>query len=449
MRNMTGPKIKVLFVSHSAYIAGAEKCLFALVKNLDRERFEPVVVLPCNGPLKDKIGGLGVKTTVRHLVPWIYPFANVQADLGMMRRCEGLASLIEDEGIDIVHTNTSTIAEGAIAARLTDRPHVWHLHEILELYSTLKPLLPLYLTYRFIDLFSDYVVVGSTALEKTAGKTVRREKMRLIYNGVERPDVIKSKETLRRELGLPEGCHLVCTIGSIIKEKDHLNFVEAAVRVINARKDVYFIAAGAIEDFAVWKAVEEKIRKHSIGENVRFLGFRNDIGRILSEADVYVVPSETESFNLSAVEAMACSKPIAATRCGGPEEIVMDGETGLLVPVKDPDALAGAIISLIDEPAKRRQMGLAGKKRYEDLFSAGKYALEFQALYSGLKAGRKTSGTDEEFVNALMELVAPARKNSVVGYLIGFAVRRPGVYNIMMRLKHSRPVNRIRRLIRL
>lgn len=448
MRNMTGPKIKVLFVSHSGYIAGAEKCLFTLVKNLDRARFEPVVVLPCSGPLKDKIDGLGIKTIVRHLVPWIYPLANIQADRGMMSRAEGLASLIEDEGIDIVHTNTSTVAEGAIAARMAMRPHVWHLHEALEFYSTLKPLLPLYLTYRFIDLLSDYVVVGSNALEKAVGKTVRRDKMRRIYNGVERPDVIKSGEPLRRELGLPEGCRIVCTIGSIIKEKDHLNFVEAAVRVINARKDVYFVAAGAIEDFSVWKAVEEKIKIHSIGDKVRFLGFRNDVGRILSESDVYVVPSETESFNMSAAEAMACSMPIAATRCGGPEEIVSDGETGLLVPIKDPDALAKAIISLIDDPEKRRQMGLAGWKRYDDLFSAGKYALEFQSFYSGIGDRGKLTGADEELASALMELVAPARKPSVVASLIGFGIRRQGVYNMMMRLKNSRPIGHIRRLIR-
>lgn len=182
--------LKVLYISHLSGLDGAEKCLLTLAKGLDKDKFIPVVVVPAGGPLKKKLEEHGVKVYIFPLVWWIpiHGASEFTTNRDMLSRCEWLAALIKDEGIDIVHTNTSIIAEGAIAAKLAGKPHVWHLHEILEGHPGLKPAMPLYLVYRFIDLFSDSIVVVSGALRDRLTGSISPERIKVIHNGIEAPE---------------------------------------------------------------------------------------------------------------------------------------------------------------------------------------------------------------------------------------------------------------------
>src|SRR5262249_43618631 len=134
-----------------------------------------------------------------------------------------------------------------------------------------------------------------------------------------------------------------------------------------------------------------RIKGAALEKHIRFLGFRSDARQILRHTGVYVVSSIMESFGLTVVEAAAAGKPVVATRCGGPEEIIQHGETGLLEPVNDPDRMADAIVSLINDQELRRTMGLRAKKRYAALFRADLYARQFEALYTDLSQSGKTA----------------------------------------------------------
>ncbi len=404
---MDRKRIKILYISHSPYLYGAELCLFTLLKYLDRERFTPYVALPANGPLKEKLEGIGVKTFITPLVWWIPPIwdRGKNNQLGIMERCEKLTSLIQKEGIDIVQTNTSVVVEGAIAAKMAGKPHIWHLHEILSAYPSLKPSFPLYLTYRFIDLLSDSVVAVTQALKKAVSEGVNSENIKVIYNGIDINRQKKEDKSLRKELGIADDCLLVGTVGSIIKEKGHHAFLDAAKRVLDKGENIHFVVVGNIGDVDLFSSLLSKINDRSHKKHIKFLGYRDDVHRILEEIDIYVLSSETESFGLSLVEAMAVGKPVVATRCGGPEEIVADGETGLLVPVNNPEAMANAIINLSDDIERRYQMGLNGKKRYETLFTPDQYCKQFEHLYLGLSKRKVLDREQKKLANSLIELL--------------------------------------------
>lgn len=400
-------KLKILFLSHSAGLNGAEKCLLTLLRHLNKDKFIPVALLPEEGPLKTCLEEAGIRVIVRPLLYWINT-PDVEASKakseGLLLRAEGIASIVTVEGFDVVHTNTSVLAEGAIAARIAGKPHVWHLHEILEGHPSLKPLLPLYLVHRFFDLFSESVVAVSGALARSVSEDMSPGKVRIIINGIDVPVVAQSvRASVRKELGVPEEGIIVCTVGHILKEKGPSNFVEAAIKILRERDDVWFISVGGIGDSQLYKDLEERIA----GEQgkIRFLGYRDDVSNIMSAIDIYVVSSKTESFSLSALEAMAAGKPIVATKCGGPEEIIMDGQTGLLVPVNDSDKMAKAVLSLINNSQERQRMGMLGKARFDSHYSAQRYCKNFEELYSSLKGKQVLSSADERLADSLVELI--------------------------------------------
>lgn len=406
-------KTKILYVSHSAeVIGGAEQCLFFLLKNMDRNKFIPMVVLPYEGPLKEKLEKIGIKTEVSPVGWWTYRGNEFCAPGDLKERAGKIATLIEKVGIDIVHTNTSVITEGAIAAKMTGRPHVWHLHEFIEGHPSLKPILPLYFTYRSIDLLSDSIIVVSQALKKGVSKYIDQGRLCVIYNGIDAAEKISKEESFRADIGVHEGAILICTIGPVVKEKGHMNFIEMASKVLNAKPDVQFISIGDKIDSELWSAIENKIEGYGLKDNIKFLDFRTDIWRILNEIDIYVVSSEMESFGLAAIEAMASGKPVVATRCGGPEEIVVDGQTGFLVPSNDPVSLAEKILTLADDPEKRKAMGLKGKERFGELFTGDRFARTFEDIYSGLKGKRELTAEEEKMSSALLELVELGMQNA-------------------------------------
>lgn len=129
----------------------------------------------------------------------------------------------------------------------------------------------------------------------------------------------------------------------------------------------------------------EKLTRQARGlgveENFIFTGFRKDVSRLLSSADLLVMPSTNEGFGISIVEAMALSIPVVGTRVGGVMEVMKDGVTGLLVPPGDPGAIAGACIDILKRPDRARAIGQAGRERAKRLFDTGESIRNFRELY--------------------------------------------------------------------
>ena len=179
-------KIKILYISHSPFINGAEICLYNLVKNLNKDIFEPIVLFPEQGPLIEKINDLGIKTYIRPLERWIrFNFDKKVKNSNLLLRSQSILDIIDRESINIVHSNTSVIIEGAIAAKLKSVPHIWHIHEFLNGHIGLKSVIPLPLVYFAISYLSTKIVSVSEYARSQFEFSDDNKKFVVIYNGVE------------------------------------------------------------------------------------------------------------------------------------------------------------------------------------------------------------------------------------------------------------------------
>lgn len=181
----------------------------------------------------------------------------------------------------------------------------------------------------------------------------------------------------RKRLGIPEGDLLVLQIAALAPHKSQTDLLRAGAKACAQRPDLRIWIAG---EGPLRGALEAEHRALKLGESVRFLGFRNDTTDLLRAADLFVISSYLEGLGTSILDAMAAGLAVVATRVGGIPEIVAHGETGLLVPPRDPEALAGAILDLAGDPARRAALGARGRDRAR-AFSADATAAKTREAY--------------------------------------------------------------------
>jgi glycosyltransferase involved in cell wall biosynthesis/predicted nucleic acid-binding Zn-ribbon protein len=400
-------KLKVLYISHSAGIYGAEVCLLTLLSLLDKTIFEPVVVLPADGPLREKIESLGIRTYISPLERWVEQEAVFRfTGKEILCRIQDLAEIIDKETPDILHTNTSVIYEGALASAMKGIPHVWHIHETLTDHPSFKPILPVPLFYNVIDDLSEKVVVVSKAAKQELSRFISAGKVVTIYNGIDENRFKQiSGQSIREELSLPDDAVLAVTVASLSKYKGHDTLLDAASLVKKKGHKIVFILVGPGSPDAVDKLFK-KIRDLDLGDMIQYLGFREDIPRVVGGSDLFVLPSIREAFPLVILEAMALHKPVVATNCSGPEEMLIDGESGFLVPVNDSESLAEKILLITSDKEKMAEMGEKAYIRFKENFTAKAYAGRFEDLYKSLKGATKArTFLDEEksLFNSILE----------------------------------------------
>jgi glycosyltransferase involved in cell wall biosynthesis len=188
---------------------------------------------------------------------------------------------------------------------------------------------------------------------------------------------------LHEELWLPHGSPIVGNVAALVAHKGQRHLVDAAALVVRRVPDARFIIAGAGE---LRESLEHQIRHLGLEKHVLLTGFRPDVLSVLKAFDIFVMSSVTEGLGTSLLDAMACGKPIVATTAGGIPEVVQDGTTGLLVPPRDPQAMADAIVTLLENEPLRRQMGEAGLARVSARFSAERMVLDTLDVYAQLRS---------------------------------------------------------------
>jgi len=172
---------------------------------------------------------------------------------------------------------------------------------------------------------------------------------------------------LHKDLWLPHEAPVVGNVAALVAHKGQRHLIDAAMRVLPRCPDARFVIAGEGELRA---SLEQQIHQHHLDKHVLLAGFRADILSVHKAFDLFVMSSITEGLGTSILDAMACGKPVVATNVGGIPEVVVDGGTGLLVPPRDPAAMADAIVKLLATRALREEMGAAGLERVRSHFSA-------------------------------------------------------------------------------
>lgn len=346
-------KVKVLWlVDHLGYdgaIHGAGKYYLNTVPLFDKNRFD---VNLCVLRRRDSLTKLFEKADIEisHLSRSKFnPFTLLD-----------ILSLTRREKIDLLHCHGYGASNfGRLAGAISRIPTIVHAHDEdtnYPWYQALADLSMKGLPYRTIAI-SQAVKVSCIKKRKMSQNQVA-----LIYNAIPLEEFkmppLREIQKQKCILGVDSSDPIIGSIAKLREEKGIAYLIQSATEVLKVFKDAVFVIVG---DGPLRGELENLSRRLGIDKNVLFLGFQPDIPRFLSVFDVMVQPSLYEGFGLAIVEAMAMGKPIVATNVGGIREILRDGETGYLVPPKDPSTLADRVLTLIRDKQRAMQMGNRAK----------------------------------------------------------------------------------------
>jgi glycosyltransferase involved in cell wall biosynthesis len=350
--------------------SGAEKQLVLVAEGLPKDRFAvEVAALTRLGPLEAELRTAGIPVTLigkRHKVD---PFALAR-----------LVRLMKERRFDVVQTWIfAADVYGRIAARRAGVPVIVTSEMAVDQWKGRIQLA----SDRFLARWTDRVVGNSEAVlafYKKAG--IPSNKLVCIPSGIadEEPPPV-NPDDIRRELGLPDTAHVALFAGRLAPQKGVKDLLIALDLLQHVRPALRTLIVG---DGPLRESLEDLTHSFQLDGRVHFLGHREDVPRLLAAADLLVLPSLYEGLPNVVLEAMRFRKPVVATAAPGTTELVVPDQTGLLVPLQNPQALARAIRAVIDDRALAQRLGEAGRARVETEFRADHMVARFAQLYEDL-----------------------------------------------------------------
>jgi glycosyltransferase involved in cell wall biosynthesis len=383
----------ILYLHTTSEVGGSDVSLTRLVGGLDREAWRAVVALPSDGPLVARLRDAGADVVVMPELMkltsrrgWLYLIGYV---LNFPRALWALRQLIRREPIDLLHTNTIHILYGGPIAWLTGTPHVWHIREIVWQKGWLRRLeiwMARHLATRIIAT-SDAVAAMFGPPDQRPAHLVK------VSNGIETDHFHPGDAiAMRAPLGVAAGQTLIGIVCRLDVWKGVDDFLDAAARVVRDRPSARFVVVGGpvigLESYAA--GLRAKATALGLDPFLVWTDWRygpDEMPGVHRAIDILVLASsEPEPFGLVVVEGMASARPVIATAHGGPCELLEDGVSGLLVPPREPGALAAAMRRLIDDPAMAHAMGAAGRRRAETHYSSRAYLAGVHRVYDDVFA---------------------------------------------------------------
>jgi glycosyltransferase involved in cell wall biosynthesis len=376
---------RLLFISHTAEISGPTYRLVALLKRL-RQDHELAVAAPRPGPLFDALEPLGVAA----IIPEHY---------GLTRRSlPWLCRLILREKFDLLYGNnySSEARNALLAAKLTGRPFIWHINEML------KPGRAAHWRKVIFLRLADALIADSQACARSVAYHVPGRTVHQIYNGIELGEYDFDRQSARRyvteALGIPADHQVVIHAGIVCARKGQAFGVQAAIHLLQLRigddprviPNLSFVFLGDLEtEPAYVQSLRQAISQAGLEGSILLPGFRDDFNILLAGGDVFLHTALRDPHPLVVLSAMAARLPVVAFGVDGVVEEVADGETGYLAPSGDVDALVKALAACLGDPTLRQRMGAAARRRVESLFSADETARKIgQVIDSTLREER-------------------------------------------------------------
>ncbi len=336
---MNRDSLRILHVITPSKLAGAELYMITLAEQLDADGHSNIVLCKRQA---DAVIEECRKRDVEVRPARLYGKADVSAPFR-------LATQIRKERADIVHTHLSTASLwGGLGARIAGTPSV----ATVQGRNTAT-------CFRFVDR----LIANSAAVKQhVVQQGIDPGRIDVVYNAVDISSFARtlSTEEAKRRIGLDPDRLVVGTTAHLSPKKGHTDLLTSARQVIDRVPNAHFVFLGDGPMRGELTAMAEDL---GVASHVTFLGFRRDVAEVMSAYDVFVLASWWEPFGLVLVEAMALGVPVIGTRAGGAPEVVVEGETGLLVPPKDADVLAESIVRLATSPEMRCDMAAAGPER--------------------------------------------------------------------------------------
>lgn len=355
---------------------GSEKSLLCLVKNVNRNLFEPIIVTP-EGPLAERISRVDIEVFTKKL-----NMLKTKNLLPYLKTVYYLYRLIKKKKINLIHANNIICNQyGVIAAKLAGKPIICHVRNIMNSKRAFS---------RMFLKYADVLIANSRATYKWYKNYMRNgQKSYIIHNAVDVMDYsvpTDNKKDFLRKHNIKEGSFLIGVVASIEFNKAQHVYLRAFERLAKKHHNIKTLIVGdtSFPNIYYLKYVRNFIDEKNLKEKVIFTGFIKEMSDLYNAIDLLVLPSFQEPFGRVLIEAMAIGKPVVATKSGGPCEVVEDGVTGFLVSPGSHSDLASAMDKIISDKKLACKFGEKGKVKVKKLFNIEGHVRKVEEIYSDL-----------------------------------------------------------------
>jgi glycosyltransferase involved in cell wall biosynthesis len=348
--------------SHVSWRGGEQQVLY-LSQYLHACGYDCVVVCPPHSALYARAQEAGIRTRA---LPMRY-----EGDVLAVWR---LGCYLRQQRVDILHMHTPHAHTIGLLASL------WHpgVRQVVSRRVDFPPGRNVISRWKYLRPAVQYVAVSHAVQQILIASGIAAGRVRTIYSGIDlhRIDDVEPAAAL-----FPAGTQVVGTVGHLAGHKGHRYLLEATQYLLQLEPRSAVVIVG---DGKLRATLEAQAASLGIAERVCFTGFRRDVLALMQQFEVFVFSSYLEGLGTALLDAMALRKPVVATCAGGIPEAVQDGVTGILVPPRQPQALAQAVHQLLRHPEQRQRFGEAGRKRVEQCFTAQRMAAQTLQLYRRL-----------------------------------------------------------------
>ena len=403
-RDTARRKVRVLFVNTRSKIGADVAVHITLIQHFQADEVEVHVFTNSNAEDLD-----AMRSAVAHL-----PHVRlVPADLGVemsqghrgkidkllsgLKNARAMTSLLKmawyvrRHRIDVLHSTDRPrdALFTTLLARMTGCPQLVHLH--IMWYPQIGRM-----TNMALERCSGVLAISQFTRRSLLTGGIPDSKIYTVLNSIDPTSFCPDKTTpgqLRRRWGVAPGAPLIGIVARLILWKGHMELIEALAIVKAVIPEVRLAIVGAIPESSEFVAqLRARICELDLSENVIWAGWHDDMPTVMADLDVLAVPSWDEPFGLVVTEAMAMERPVVGFRAGGLPEIITGGVEGLLVPLKDNPALAEALITLLQDPHLRAEMGRCGRRRVLQQFTPERQCAEVAEVYRSLVQQRESKG---------------------------------------------------------
>lgn len=371
MRVMQTKRIKICYLITGLNTGGAEMMLYRLIEKLDKTKYNVIVVsiIPL-GKVADKIKELGINVVSLEM--------KSKLELSVIFR---LVHILKEFKPTILHSYLfHANLLGRIAGKIAGVPII-----ISSIRNTIFGGQIRELALRYTDFLSDAttIICETAAKRMISRKVVPKEKLHVIYNGID-PKMYENfseddRQKMRMEFNIPDTATLLISVGRLQKQKGYPYLIQSAVELKNRGYNFVWLIAGEGE---LRFQLEQMVKNYGLEDTIRFLGLREDVPKLMFASDIFVLTSLWEGLPGVVLEAMAVGLPVVATDVGGTPELVEDGTNGFLIPPGNPMKMADAIEKLINMSGEaRRKIGSMGKEIVKEKFTVETMARKHEGLY--------------------------------------------------------------------
>ncbi|KRM85204.1 glycosyltransferase family 4 protein [Liquorilactobacillus vini] len=382
--------INILYLHAGAEMYGADKILLELVSGLDKKKFNPVVILPSNGILANKLRGEGIKTYIIDYPILRRKYFNINGilsfSLNYFKKSKDIINLLMKINFqpDIIHVNTLAVLEGIYLKNKLEAKLLWHVHEIIE-----KPKFISVVLNFLVGKYSDKCIVVSNAVRDHLlnSKFIKKSKIKVIHNGIDSKEFNPNINCnyLFKEFNVPTDSIKVGVIGRINAWKGQNDFLDAATPLLKEYPNLYLFIIGSAFTGQEWRIdeIKNKIKNDYNRSRIIYSPFRSDNAAVQNFLNILVLPSTSpDPLPTVVLEAMASGKPIIGYDHGGIKEMVLDGYNGYLVEPNNCLELRRKMQVLIKSEEKRKNFGVNSLNRQINKFSMSSFIKKFSSTYT-------------------------------------------------------------------